>query len=309
MKRGLLIVGIVCFVIAVALLTWWVALFVRDKEVNDDLDDLRNLPKIYVTDDLTSDTDSDTIEDSSSDVFDDTTSINTDEDTQETSTEPETTEPPKPVESEPLLDFDKYHEINPDIYAWIEIEGTPVDHPILQSPTNDSKYLTTDYKGKYYIGGSIFTESKYNSTDFDDPVTVIYGHTMRNKTLFGSLQSTYSDAESFKKHNMIKISLENEVRYYKVFAAVPYDNKHILYTYDFSNDYWYNNFFKGVKKIRSIGANFDDTVTVEPGDRVIILSTCLNGDSTKRYLVIAVFQDDIVDQTDIMSMENNNKIF
>lgn len=201
------------------------------------------------------------------------------------------TEPVKIPEAS--LDFQAMWETNPDICAWIEIEGTKVDYPVLQSPTDDNKYLTTAVDGHYYIGGSLFTQATYNSDNFNDPVTVIYGHTMRAGTLFGQLQSTYSSSKGFEDHSEIKLYLPNEVRYYTVFAAVPYSSMHILDAYDFSNAYWYENFFDGVIDIREYGAQFNENITPDTGDRVIILSTCLNEDSTKRYLVMAIYQDDI----------------
>lgn len=195
--------------------------------------------------------------------------------------------------TEASLDFRSLWRTNPDICAWIEIAGTKVDYPVLQSPHNDSKYLTTAVNGSYYIGGSLFTQATYNSRDFNDPVTVIYGHTMRSGTLFGQLQSTYSNAKSFKEHSVIKLYLPDEVRYYTVFAAVPYAMIHILDTYDFSNNYWYRNFFKGVMATKDLRAQFNKDIMPEPGDRVLILSTCLNEDSTKRFLVMAIYQGDI----------------
>ena len=195
--------------------------------------------------------------------------------------------------AEPTLDFEKLWEVNPDICAWIEIEGTKVDYPVLQSPDNDKKYLTTAYNGSYYAAGSIFTEATYNSRDFNDPVTMIYGHTMWDGTMFGQLQTVYSVASTFKEKQDIKLYLPDEVRHYTVFAAVPFSKKHVLATYDFSVDYWYNTFLKKVGRVREIGANFDRDIFPEPGDRVIILSVCLNQDTTRRYLVMAVLNDDI----------------
>ncbi len=213
------------------------------------------------------------------------------EETTPPETVPEETEVPRLPE--PTLDFESIQKVNSDIYAWIEIEGTKVDYPILQSPTDDSKYLTTAHDGSYYVGGSIFTQASYNAKDFNDPVTVIYGHTMRSGTLFGQLQPVYSSASGFAEHSEIVIYLPEEVRRYTVFAAVPFENWHILHTYDFSVKYWYKNFFDSIGKIRSIGANFNREITPEYGDRVIILSTCLNEDSTKRFLVMAILQDDM----------------
>lgn len=213
--------------------------------------------------------------------------INEPEDT--SSTEPQT------AITEPSLDFSALYQTNPDICAWIEIEGTKVDYPVLQSPDDDEKYLNTAYDGSRYIGGALFTQATYNSNDFNDPVTVIYGHTMSSGTLFGQLQKVYSNETAFTEHSEIKIYLPDEVRYYTVFAAVPFESIHIMYNYDFTVEYWYNNFFNRVFDVRSLGANFNEAYKPQPGDRVIILSTCLNEDSTKRFLVMAVNRDDIAD--------------
>lgn len=219
----------------------------------------------------------------------------------------ETTAPP-PLESEEItvtevpeppsevamtLDFDKLWEVNPDVHAWIEIPGTKVDYPILQSPNNDDRYLTTALDGSYYIGGSLFTQATYNNRDFNDPVTVIYGHTMRAGTLFGQLQTVYTSTDTFERYSEIKLYLPDEVRKYTVFAAVPMEPIHILHTYDFTNSYWYSNFFRRVFDTRAFGANLNTDIIPEPGDRVIILSTCLNEDSTQRFLVMAIHQADI----------------
>ena len=192
-----------------------------------------------------------------------------------------------PSTSEPLLDFDAIREVNPDIHAWISIAGLKLDYPVLQHPTDDEWYLRRAYDKSDYIGGCLFTQCSYNSTDFNDPVTVIYGHTMRSGAFFGELQKVYTDAQNFLEHNDITVYLPGEIRHYTVFAAVPYNSTHILYTYDFSNEYWFNNFFKSVFSVRALGAQFDSAQKPAYGDRVIILSTCLNQDSTQRFLVMA----------------------
>ncbi len=220
---------------------------------------------------------------------------------EDTTTESQTETSVPETEPSASLDFGVLRDINPDIYAWIEIEGTKVDYPVLQSPDNDDRYLNTAYDGSRYIGGAIFTQATYNSNDFDDPVTAIYGHTMASGTLFGQLQKVYSSSDGFASHGEIKIYLPDEVRYYDVFAAVPFENIHIMYNYDFSVEYWYNNFFDRVFDVRSLGANFNEELRPQPGDRVIILSTCLNEDSSKRFLVMAVNRDDLADNSAVSS--------
>jgi len=303
-KRILILLMCLCIVGAVVLICE-IAWIHNDREnQHDDLESLRDQLKQYQT---MEDTDSSSVKPSvdieteapvvpeaDETISEETTipeSTETETEPPETETEAPETEPVKPIEA--LLDFESMWKINTDICAWIEIDGTLINYPILQNPVNDNKYLNTGLNGSYYIGGSLFTQATYNSNDFNDPVTVVYGHTMRAGTLFGQLQSTYSSSQGFKDHSEIKLYLPDEVRYYTVFAAVPYSSMHILDAYDFSNAYWYENFFDGVMDIREFGAQFNENITPEPGDRVIVLSTCLNEDSTKRFLVMAIYQDDM----------------
>lgn len=196
------------------------------------------------------------------------------------------------------LDFDALQSINPDIHAWIEIPGTTVDYPVLQNPSDDEMYLYTACDGSEYVGGSIFTQAPYNSVDFNDPVTVLYGNAMWDGTMFGNLQMFYSDESAAEEYGNITVYLPGETRQYSVFAFVPYDDTHILYTYDFTNSYWYDNFFYNVGKIRSIGAYYNEDLTPVFGDHVIILSTSLQNESEDgRFLVMAVLRDDAAGNT------------
>ncbi|MBQ7600156.1 MAG: sortase [Clostridia bacterium] len=308
-KRVLIIAAVACAVIATGGIVATV-ISSNSKDSGEKLEELRDSIKQFESDEPSSDTDSaapvqtetTNTADTETDTADqDGTDTDTEKDTEETldtedsETDTAETAPQLPSTNDQLLDFDYLHGINPDIYAWIEINGTLVDYPVLQSKTDDNKYLTTAYDGSYYVGGSIFTQATYNTDTFNDPVTLIYGHTMWSGTLFGQLQSVYTNPATFAQCSDIKIYLPGEVRHYTVFAAVPYENIHIMYTYDFSVEYWFNNFIKGIQNVRALGANFNKDITPQYGDRVIVLSTCLNEDSSKRFLVLAVLQDDLAD--------------
>lgn len=176
---------------------------------------------------------------------------------------------------------------NSDVYAWISIPGTNIDYPVLQSPTSDAYYLRRDVNGDYLSAGSIMSEHSYNGTDFEDPVTVIYGHCMKSGAMFGNMQTYYSSENGLENYKTIEIYLADKKLEYEVFAAVPYDMRHILYNYDFTNPRIFNSFFKSIVSIRSFNANINADEKPKYGDNVLILSTCLKGDSTKRYLVMA----------------------
>lgn len=185
------------------------------------------------------------------------------------------------------IDFPALREINPDIVGWLEISGTEISYPILRSAQDDTFYLNHDWRKEPASEGAIFLEGAYNGSDFTDPVTVIYGHRRRDGTMFGSLQEIYSDPKSLQEHAGIVIYLEDRALHYQVFAAVPYDNRHILWNYDFSSKRIASAFFQSIYSIQAIGANFDQQAYSRNTGHVLILSTCLYGDKNQRFLVMA----------------------
>lgn len=121
----------------------------------------------------------------------------------------------------------------------------------------------------------------------DDPVTVIYGHRMNSNVMFSTLQKTYSDPDSFASHREIVLYLPEQEIHAQVFAAVPYDNRHILYNYDFGNARMTRLFLNSIREVHAIGANMEPDDFPEEGDRMVILSTCLQGNRQMRFLVLA----------------------
>ena len=210
-------------------------------------------------------------------------------------------EMPKPASSQPEteesyvgpIDFASLQGVNPDIYGWLCIPGTEFDFPLVQRQGDDSFYLTHDSDGNESSAGAIFTESAYNSTTMEDPVTVAYGHQMHAGTMFGKLQETYSQENALEDYGEVIVYLPEKELHYQVFAAVPYDNRHIFYNYDCTDSRRFNAFLNSIYEVREIGAQFNSEVTVSTGDKVLVLSTCLAGNSQRRYLVLAVCQAEI----------------
>lgn len=202
--------------------------------------------------------------------------------------EEEPAEEPVP-EEEPIeipVDFDALKEQNPDVYAWISIPGTNVDYPILQSPDDDTYYLTHTIDGETATAGSIYTES-YNSKDFTDPNTVIYGHNMKNGSMFRTLHE-YEDKSFFDENREVYIYLPDAILEYRIFAAYVYDNRHLLLNFDFDDENVYQEYLDDIFAIRDMNSNIDTSMEVGTDDRIITLSTCNAGISTQRYLVQAV---------------------
>lgn len=183
------------------------------------------------------------------------------------------------------VDFASLQKVNSDIYAWIKVPGTDVDYPVLQSTTEDDDYyLHTTMDKKHGLPGSIYTE-KYNAQDFTDPVTIIYGHNMKNGTMFTSLHR-YEEQSFFDEHPYIYIYLPHAVYKYAIFSAVTFDDRYILGNYNFLDP---NDFNSYISEISDSALGFvRDDLSVMPGNQVITLSTCLSNAPDKRYLVNAV---------------------
>ena len=205
-------------------------------------------------------------------------------------TDPDATEAKAPYLSP--IDFNKLKAENKDIYAWLMIPGTTISDLVVQSPTDDNQYLRHDIYGNYTIAGTLFTEHVYNGKTFDDRVTIIYGHHMLDDTMFGNLQMYYSDADTFEQYKEIVVYLADKELHYEVFAAVPFSNQHILYHYNsFPTQTEVDTFLQEIYRVRGFGVNRRDDVQIGEQDRLLILSTCLQGDRTRRYLVISRLTD------------------
>lgn len=196
--------------------------------------------------------------------------------------------PEGPEEAEPFsVDFEALQTVNSDIYAWLYVPGTEINFPVLQREGNGAFYLKHNSAGLWDPNGAIFTESEYNAKDFADPVTILYGHQMRSGKMFGTLQSIFSQPGALEEYSEIIICLPEQELHYTVFAAVPYDRVHILHYNDFSDGQTMQEFIDKIYSSRGTDVNLASDTQVGPEDQLLILSTCLSGNSQRRYLVLA----------------------
>lgn len=204
--------------------------------------------------------------------------------------EPEEKMPEEEIpEEEPVeipIDFAALQEQNPDVYAWITIPNTNVDYPILQSAEDNSYYLTHTIDYEVATAGAIYTEN-YNHKDFEDPNTVIYGHNMKNGSMFRTLHN-YEDRSFFDENREVLIYTPDAIRHYEIFAAYVYDNRHLLLNFDFEDQEVYQKYLDSIFSMRDMQSFVDTSMDVTAEDRIITLSTCYKGISERRYLVQAV---------------------
>ena len=107
--------------------------------------------------------------------------------------------------------------INPDVHAWVVLDNTKVDYPVLQGDTNLT-YINKDVYGNFALAGSIFLDTR-NSRDFHDTVSLLYGHHMDEGDMFGDLDK-FKDEAFFEENRTGLLILPDRVYDLEIFACI-----------------------------------------------------------------------------------------
>lgn len=189
------------------------------------------------------------------------------------------------------VDFDKLTAYNSELVAWIQIPNTQVDYPVARHDEGDQEYYL--YHNMYQepaYSGCIYMENT-NAGDFSDNNTILYGHNMKNGSMFRGLHE-FENSDFFEENQNIYVYTPGHKLTYQIFAAYTTDATKLTLAYDFSKQEVYERYIEGVLNIRSMDANIREGVTVTGEDKMITLSTCIGGQPDKRYLVQGVLIDD-----------------
>lgn len=214
---------------------------------------------------------------------------NFDADKYKTSSDPSTSQGEEALRKNPI-DFDTLKADNSDVCAWITVPNTNVDYPIFQSSAEDDNfYLNRGADKKYNANGSLYIQ-RINSYNFSDPNTVVYGHNMRNGSMFRTLHN-FRDAAFFNANEYFYIYTPGHIMTYRIFAAYRYDNRLILGAYDFSDPEVYERYLQECLNPTSMIRNVREGVELTADDRIVTLSTCIS-DARYRYLVQGVLIKD-----------------
>ena len=180
------------------------------------------------------------------------------------------------------IDWKKLHKINPDIIAWIQVPETKIDYPVLRCHTWN-EYLHKDYKGNKAYLGSVFIQSE-NAPNFRDFDTIIYGHNMRNKSMFGSLHK-YEKKSFWKKHRVIYLYQPDKAIRYRIYAAYDCKDGSETFQTEFKDDAAKKEWILLTRKLSYYTAKDK----IRPDDFILTLSTCSNGGPrSSRYVVHSI---------------------
>ncbi|HIT67431.1 MAG TPA: class B sortase [Candidatus Merdisoma merdipullorum] len=248
-----LIVALCVCVVALGVSIWQLSdIFLEYKAGTDEYEELQQ----YVLEEIPEENETDTAE--------------TENDTEETGTEEEQVQ---------RVALSELQAQNPDTVGWIEIPGTGISYPLMQADDN-AYYLNHTFSGKVNSAGSIFME-QLNSSDFTDLHTIIYGHNMKNGSMFAGLKN-YSSPSYLVSHPTVYLDLADGTHAYQIFSVYEAAADSDSYTIGFAPDEQYEEYLRTIKG----RSEYDTGVDVTKDDFIITLSTCTRS-GEDRYLVHA----------------------
>ena len=171
-------------------------------------------------------------------------------------------------------------EQNSECVGWICIPNTGVDYPVMHTPEQPQKYLRLDFYGQYSVSGVPFLEGRCS---LEGDHLIIYGHNMKNGTMFGSLKQ-YTDRAYLSGHPAIEFETASGCVRYEVFAVAVVNKYDDWYSFTEAADE--AAYQEQVSRIREKALLVTEAVPVY-GGQLLTLSTCYGSGSDNRLLVIA----------------------
>jgi len=183
------------------------------------------------------------------------------------------------------VDFSTLLAQNSTAKAWLYLPGTKINYPVAQY-SNNSYYLNHLINGRKNSAGALFIDYQ-NKSDFTDYNTVIYGHSMRNKSMFGEL-IYYKKQSYYDKHPIMYLFTPESSYILRIFCGFNTDGTSDLYLVPANATL--------CKELVNYGishSEFQSNVTVERNDKIVTLSTCSNENKDSRFVVMAKLEKTI----------------
>lgn len=182
--------------------------------------------------------------------------------------------------------YDKLYEMNSDFIGWLNIPNTNIDYPVMFTPDDPEYYLRRAFDKTSSQSGTPFIGKNGN---IDSDCLIIYGHNMKNDTMFGTLDN-YADKDFWETNSTFSFNTLNDYREYEVYAAVKTTILHTDETmfryYNYSGDLSQTEY---EELVYWLAANAIYNTGIDPvyGEQILIISTCSYHDENGRFLVAA----------------------
>ncbi len=206
--------------------------------------------------------------------------VTTDSEGSDVSMVPESEKDPIPI----TIDLTSLQAQYPDVIGWIYCEDTPISYPVAQGADND-QYLHHLLNGNYNTAGTIFADYR-NGAIGSDHNFVIFGHNMKNETMFCSLVR-YKNQDYYDAHPMFFYFTANQVYRIELIAGYVTSIPSDAYKVNFENEDQLRAYVEGAINKSTFKSNVEYTA----GDRIVTLSTCSYEFTNARYVVIGVLKE------------------
>ncbi|MEA5011189.1 MAG: class B sortase [Angelakisella sp.] len=174
------------------------------------------------------------------------------------------------------VDFTSLEKINPDIVGWIGAKDTEINYPVVKGKDNDH-YLNYMFNGERNKLGSIFMDYR-NSSNFSDKNTIIYGHNMKDGSMFSPL-TNYKNQQYYNSFPTLLLYTPEGDFTIELFAGIIVDGDYESIRLTFKDDLDFQSYVDLLKE----KSTFESDVTVKSGDQIITLSTCSYEFDNARY--------------------------
>ena len=176
------------------------------------------------------------------------------------------------------VDFNELKNTNSEVVAWIMVDGTNINYPIVQGSDNDY-YLNHDIVKNPKASGWPFMDYR-NSSDMSNDNTIFYGHNLLNKTAFGSIANIFTN-NWFKSSNHLIIVRTPEAKYvYEIFSCYYIDPEVYYLQESFYDDNERLNFYNKLKG----RSQYNFNINLEATDKIITLSTCTDDNKGRKVI-------------------------
>lgn len=187
--------------------------------------------------------------------------------------------------------YSRLKEKNPHFVGWLKIDGTKLDYPVMHTPDNVEYYLRRDFDGSYAVSGTPFVG--YDCTA-ESRLTIVYGHHMKNGTMFATLHN-YKDKTYWEKHRELRFDTLDSLRTYEVISAFytevdPTGANGEFDYYNYCGDVSDEDFTTYAENIMAISM-YDTGAVVGMDDQLLTLSTCSYHHENGRFVLVARLKD------------------
>ena len=191
--------------------------------------------------------------------------------------------PPEDPEGEEGPTFEELKAVNPDVYAWVTLDNTNIDHPVVQGQDNLT-YVNRDVYGNFALAGSIFLDSR-NDSSFSDPYSLLYGHHMENSGMFGDL-ALYKEEDFFQENSTGYLITPEGVYDLEIFASLVVSASD---QYIFDPEIWHTEEAAALAHVKENALYLRENIfqDLDENSRILALSTCSGEFSDARTVVLA----------------------